>query len=98
MKQTTALLAIVLTGIAAAAPAASSRVNPAPSGDPLEIASDALAQAKSSCGKVIKATRFKDGVVEAICSSGDRYLVFTLNGITMTKRCTFATTLGIHDC
>ena len=66
--------------------------------DPVKIAADALSSAKNSCGTVAKAKRFKDGVVEALCSSGARFLVFTMKGETMTKRCLPARALGIHGC
>jgi len=97
MTRAMALWTVALSLIAGSA-WASERINPAPSGDPMRVASDALVQAKNSCGKVTKATRLKDGMIDARCSSGDRYLVFSLNGITMTKRCTRAKALGVHDC
>lgn len=100
MNKTTALSAIILlAGLLAAGPAAAEqRIQPAPSGDPVKIAADALSSAKNSCGTVAKAKRFKDGVVEALCSSGARFLVFTMKGETMTKRCLPARALGIHGC
>lgn len=100
MTKTTALSAIVLfAGLLAAGPAsAEQRIQPAPSGDPVKIAADALSSAKSSCGTVARAKRFKDGVVEANCSSGARFLVFMMKGETMTKRCLPTKTLGVHGC
>lgn len=107
MNKTTSWRAMVrlglLAGLFAVLPAAGpasdeQRIQPAPSGDPVKIAADALSSAKNSCGTVAKAKRFKDGVVEALCSSGARFLVFTMKGETMTKRCLPARALGIHGC
>lgn len=100
LRVTTAWCAIALAIALAVAPAAAAadRIRPAPSGDPARVAADALSSAKSSCGGVTKAKRLRDGVVEAFCSSGARFLVFTMKGATMTKRCTATRTLGVHGC
>ena len=96
---TVALAGLLGAGLPWAWPAAADQwIQAAPSGDPVKIAADALGTAKNSCGTVKKAKRLKDGVIDATCSSGARFLVFTLKGETMTKRCTPARALGVHDC
>ena len=87
-----------LAALTAGPAAAADWIEGAPSGDPVKVAVDALRSAKTSCGDVKSAKRLKDGVVDAKCSTGARFLVFTMKGSVMTKRCLPSQALGIHGC
>ena len=89
----------LLAGLFWAGPAAAADwIEAAPSGDPMKVATEALGTAKTSCGEVKKAKRLKDGIVDANCSTGARFLVFTMKGSVMTKRCLPSQALGVHGC
>ncbi len=97
-KTTLSLLALLAGFFWAGSAAAADWIEAAPSGDPMKVAIDALSTAKTSCGAVKKAKRLPDGIVDANCSSGARFLVFTMKGATMTKRCLPSQALGVHGC
>jgi hypothetical protein len=74
------------------------RLQPAPAGDPVEVATSVLSQAKNSCGTVKRAKRHKDGLIDARCANGARFVIFTFKGEVMAKRCTGSGALGVHGC
>lgn len=73
------------------------RVGPAPDGDPLQVARDAIKEAGHKCGRVKSASRrLADGSIIANCSNGQHFRVFTVEDIgTVAMSCEAAAQLGV---
>jgi hypothetical protein len=70
----------VAIGSLTAAALAHGQIGPAPSGEPRAIADAAIKAADHPCGKVIDATRLDTGGIRAVCSNGEKYRVFVMQG------------------
>ena len=74
------------------------KVTPAPAGPPKEVALAAIQDADHPCGTVVEAVRTQDGGIRAVCSNGELYRVFTVQGRTVAMRCSAARKLGVSGC
>jgi hypothetical protein len=71
-------------------------IRPAPNGPEKLIAESILARDfdREDCPRVVSAIRLGDGSIRAVCSSGEDFRVFMLNGKTIAMRCSAARQLG----
>lgn len=74
------------------------KIGPAPSGSPEKIAAAAIKDAEHPCGRVVRATRLDIGGIRAVCSNGEAYRVFTVDGQVVAMRCSAAARLGVSGC
>ena len=74
------------------------KIGPAPPGDPKSVASAAIREADHPCGRVLDAVRLNTGGIRAVCSNGDAYRVFTVEGKVVAMKCSAAARLGISGC
>jgi hypothetical protein len=78
--------------------------NPAPQGRPAALAEEAIQKNwdTTDCPAVVNAWRLKDGKIIAVCSNGERFLVFsTLRLGNMAMKCSVAAKFeltGLPDC
>ena len=79
--------------------AGSPRSQPLPDGDPISIATTAIAEAEHSCGAVIEADRLGDGSIRAVCDNGEEYRVTHLEGVgRVAMKCSAMRRLKIEGC
>jgi hypothetical protein len=73
------------------------RVGPAPDGDPIQVARDAIKEAGHKCSRIKSASRrLADGSIIANCSNGQHFRVFTVEGIgAVAMSCEAAAQLGV---
>jgi hypothetical protein len=88
------ILVLFLTGVAYA----QVKISPAPRGDEKQIASAAIKNAEHPCGRVLDAIRLQDNSVRAMCSNGEAYRVFSLQGEVVAMKCSAAKRLGVGGC
>lgn len=73
-------------------------VGPAPIGDTKVVALQAIHEAKHACPKIISAKRWSNGSITAICSNGEDYRIFTINGELLAMKCSAARAIGVNSC
>ena len=73
-------------------------ISPAPQGNPKAVATLAITDADHPCGTVRDAVRLNDGGIRAVCSNGEAYRVFTVQGKVVAMRCSAAAKLGVSGC
>jgi len=71
-------------------------IRPAPNGPEKLIAESILGRDfdRPDCPTVVRALRLGDGSIRAVCSNGEDFRVFNLNGKTIAMRCSAARQLG----
>jgi hypothetical protein len=74
------------------------KIEPAPRGEPKTIATGAIKAANHPSGKVLDAIRLNDGSIRAVCSNGEAYRVFTVQGELVAMKCSAAARLGVSGC
>ena len=74
------------------------KIEPAPAGEPKNIATAAIKEAAHPCGRVLEAIRLNDGGIRAVCSNGEAYRVFTMQGGLVAMKCSAAARLGVSGC
>jgi hypothetical protein len=74
------------------------RVSAAPAGPAKAVALAAIQQADHPCGTVNDAVRTQDGGIRAVCSNGEVYRVFTVQGKTVAMKCSAVVKLGVSGC
>ena len=73
-------------------------IGPAPIGDSKVVALQAINEAKHACPKIISAKRWSNGSITAICSNGEDYRIFTINGESLAMKCSAARAIGVKSC
>lgn len=73
-------------------------VGPAPAGPPKSVAAAAIKDADHPCGIVSSATRLDSGGIRAVCSNGEAYRIFTVQGRVVAMRCSAAARIGVSGC
>jgi hypothetical protein len=73
-------------------------IGPAPKGPAEQVAMAALTDAGHPCGTVVRATRTDSGGIRAVCSNGEAYRVFTVNGQLVAMKCSAAAKQGVSRC
>jgi hypothetical protein len=73
-------------------------IGPAPKGPAEQVAMAAIKDAGHPCGTIVRATRSDSGSIRAVCSNGEAYRVFTVNGQLIAMKCSAAAKLGVSGC
>jgi len=73
-------------------------ITPAPPGAPKPIAAAAIRDADHPCVTVLVAVRLADGSIRAVCSNGEVYRIFTVQGKVVAMKCSAAAKLGVSGC
>jgi hypothetical protein len=87
-----------LYGSAGAAGESMPTIGAAPKGSATQVAAAAIKDADHPCGRVVQAMRRDSGDIRAICSNGEAYRVFAIEGRTVALRCSAAARLGVSGC
>lgn len=74
------------------------KIGPAPAGSPKTVAAAAIRDADHPCGNVRDAIRLDTGGIRAVCSNGETYRIFTVDGKVVAMRCSAAARLGVSGC
>lgn len=93
--------ALLITVVVLAAPATAQVVPlPAPAGEAAAVAVSAIRSAEHPCGKVVSASRLRDGGIRALCSNGEAYRVMRVKGIaeTVALKCSAVAKLAVSGC
>jgi hypothetical protein len=96
-------LILAATLVAVAFPAIAGDVSiqellgPAPDGDPAIVAQKSIRDNfdEKDCPLVIKAMRYGDGSISALCNNKETYRVF---GTHFAMRCSAASAIGVRGC
>ena len=73
-------------------------IGPARKGAAEQVALAAIEDAGHPCGTIVRATRTESGGIRAVCSNGETYRVFTVNGRLVAMKCSAAAALGVSGC
>jgi hypothetical protein len=73
-------------------------IGPAPKGPAEQVAMAAIKDTGHPCGTVVRAARTDNGGIRAVCSNGEAYRVFTVNGQLVAMKCSAAAKLGVSGC
>ena len=73
-------------------------IGPAPKGPAEQVAIAAIKDADHPCGTVVRAARTDSGGIRAVCSNGETYRVFTVDGRLVAMKCSAAAKLGVSGC
>jgi hypothetical protein len=98
VNRITVAMATALALAAASSVAGQTKIGPAPSGSPKQVAAAAIKDADHPCGSVVRATRLDTGGIRAVCSNGEAYRVFTVDRKVVAMRCSAAARLGVSGC
>src|SRR5262245_48586608 len=74
------------------------RIGPAPAGSPKLVAAAAIKDADHPCGRLLDAVRLPEGSIRAVCSNGEAYRIFTVDGKVVAMKCSAAARLGVSGC
>ena len=78
--------------------AAAQNTGPAPAGEAKAVAASVIKEAEHPCPKIASAKRVSDGSINAKCSNGETYRVFTVQARPVALRCSAARKLGVQGC
>jgi hypothetical protein len=73
-------------------------IGPAPKGPAEQVAMAAIKDAGHPCGTIVRAARTDSGGIRAVCSNGEAYRVFTVDGRLVSMKCSAAAKLGVSGC
>ena len=91
-------MAFVLTLVVPSLVYGQMKIGPAPEGPPKQIAAAAIRAAEHPCGTVLDAIRLDTGGIRAVCSNGETYRIFTVQGNVVAMKCSAAARLGVSGC
>jgi len=74
------------------------KVSGAPPGDPKVVASAAIKEADHPCGRVLNAIRLDTGGIRAVCSNGEAYRIFRIDGKVVAMKYSAAAKVAISGC
>ena len=77
---------------------ADATAGPAPAGEPIVVAANALADSVEPCPKVVRARRLQDGSIKAYCNNAEDYRVLMFKGEPIALRCSVLRKAHVQGC
>jgi hypothetical protein len=88
---------VAIAALLCSAPA-TAQMQPAPYGNPVKVAMEAIKLADHPCGAIKTAIRLSEGNIRAVCTNGEAYRVFMYSGELVAMRCSAAKRMGVGGC